>query len=435
MTIAKLAMKEDDLSTNASGESGDELCPSSSHSGSEEETVPATSRSHASRGGNRGLSSFDQIQIHSAAPWLFALAAGLLLALEWLMPAAAVLTLAFLTRPTKTQKPPRTTNVEVPHRLEQSTKTPSQAPKTTATTWRSTRVVATSKREPQLTNRHLPTRMNTPAALSPEVASTMLKEVSAIMKVQDAAKPATAAPKPAAAAPWRSSRVDATKAAPGAPKTATVAPWRSARVSAGVATEKQTQQLGSIPKVSGPSEASLAALMAALAAAETAKSMDESESAVSDASVLAPAASASVPAYTPAGFRKQIVSMMKELAQHRNTAVAVGNIRELCIPQELQAAEFADVLTRTMEERNGPLRRTYVAFVAGLVAGSPKSAFCKKQCLSGLTDFFTEAYEELAAEVPRLDKLAQCELVPTLRGVFSNAELKTILPLNLQTSA
>lgn len=135
--------------------------------------------------------------------------------------------------------------------------------------------------------------------------------------------------------------------------------------------------------------------------------------------------------YTPAGFRRELVSIMKELAQARNAAVAVGQVRMCGVPTDRQSAEFADILTRAMEERNGPVRRTYVAFAAGLAAGGENSAFNIDECVKGTGVFFSEVYEELCTEVSRLDKIVECELVPTLRAVLSPEVIKTVLPLGM----
>lgn len=136
--------------------------------------------------------------------------------------------------------------------------------------------------------------------------------------------------------------------------------------------------------------------------------------------------------YTPAGFRRELVSILKELAQHRNAAVAVGQVRSQNVPVAQQSAEFADILTRAMEERNGPVRRTYVAFAAGLAAGGEGSAFDVQECAKGTGVFFAEVYEELCSEVSRLDKIVECELVPTLRAVFSAEVMRTVLPAAMQ---
>lgn len=148
--------------------------------------------------------------------------------------------------------------------------------------------------------------------------------------------------------------------------------------------------------------------------------------------VAAPIAPKSPPvAYTPVTFRKELVSIMKELAQHRNAAVAVGQVRAQGVPKDRQSAEFADILTRAMEERNGPVRRTYVAFAAGLAAGGEGSAFIMDECVKGTAEFFAEVYEELCTEVPRLDKIVECELVPTLRAVLSPEVMKAVSPFGM----
>lgn len=371
--------------------------------------------------------------------WIFALIGVIFLAWEWPLGAAAVLTVVIVNRPTR-KKPTRTSVPTVAPQQAPQTRRPSAekqglkhnvkpatrevtTPKLVPTVvpeepqpvvvlglkqpskaviaaapWRSTRVATmVEKGEKPANARSLPKRFDAPTPAAPQVSNARLKELNTILGLS--------------------------KEQPVA-KSASVAPWRSVRVA-----EKPTPCKASAPAVAGPSKDALAALMAALDAANDAKSMDEIESTPVISAAAAVAAKA--PAHTPAEFRKALVSILKELAQHRNAAQAVGQVRSLMVPLELQCPNFVDILTRAMEERNGPVRRIYISFLTGLASGTPNSAFCKEQCLAGLVEFFSDVYEELAAEVPRLDKLAECELVPTLRAAFSDSELETALPRSL----
>lgn len=125
------------------------------------------------------------------------------------------------------------------------------------------------------------------------------------------------------------------------------------------------------------------------------------------------------PTYSPPAFRKEMMSTFKELAADRNVAKAVRRIRGQCVPQERQAAEFADAVTYVMEEPRGCARRSFVAFVVGLVA-----AFDKTECAAGLEIFFSTVYPDLLNEVPKLAKIVSIELLPTLGSIFSSEEMK-----------
>lgn len=134
------------------------------------------------------------------------------------------------------------------------------------------------------------------------------------------------------------------------------------------------------------------------------------------------------PPYTPQGFRRDIMRVMRELSSHRNVASAVREVRSRKVPKERQAAEFADILTFAMEETRGASRRSLVAFVAGLVG-----AFGKEECVSGLRLFFDGVYQDLCNEVPKLAKLVKLELVPTLSSVLTAEEAQANFPVEFMT--
>lgn len=131
--------------------------------------------------------------------------------------------------------------------------------------------------------------------------------------------------------------------------------------------------------------------------------------------------------FTNAMFRKELVAILKDLDQNRSAVAAVKRVRALQVPVSRQAAEFADILTRAVEEPRGMMRRPILAFAVGLAAGQP-SAFERSECAAGVNIFFSEVYPELCDEVPRLSKIATSELVPMLRSVFGAEELKPFIP-------
>jgi len=151
--------------------------------------------------------------------------------------------------------------------------------------------------------------------------------------------------------------------------------------------------------------------------------------------LLAPHAPAPPPGLAPvapapfdnAVFRKELVAILKDLDQNRSAVTAVQRLRACRVPLSRQAAEFADILTRAVEEPRGMMRRPILAFAVGLAAGQP-SAFQRSECVAGVQIFFSEVYPDLCDEVPRLPKIASTELVPMLRSVFSGEELTPFLP-------
>lgn len=126
-------------------------------------------------------------------------------------------------------------------------------------------------------------------------------------------------------------------------------------------------------------------------------------------------------------FRRALASILADLASDRNVPAAVRRIRVQEVPAEFQAKEFADIITRIVEERRGPLRRCAFSFVAGLAAPE-KSAFDRDACLDGIGHFFREVYPQLCIEIPRLPAIATSELLPTLANVFPKDDLIRRLP-------
>lgn len=135
--------------------------------------------------------------------------------------------------------------------------------------------------------------------------------------------------------------------------------------------------------------------------------------------------------YSPKTFRKEVTAILRDLASTRNVAAAVRRVRAQNVPMSRQAAEFTDLLTRAAEENRGIARRLSFAFAAGLTAGDA-SAFNKSECLKGLRKFFSEVYDDLGDEVPRLPVIARCELVPTMQSVMASEILNEVLPMDLK---
>jgi len=127
--------------------------------------------------------------------------------------------------------------------------------------------------------------------------------------------------------------------------------------------------------------------------------------------------------YTVHAFRRELANIMRELRLHKNPGLAVSQVRICGVPQDRQAAEFVDILTRSAEESRGPARRTFMAFVGGLTR-----AFKKEECIAGLCMFFDEVYPDLYSEIPRLPQIVITELMPTLKSVLDAGELRVLQP-------
>jgi len=137
--------------------------------------------------------------------------------------------------------------------------------------------------------------------------------------------------------------------------------------------------------------------------------------------------------FNPKKFRRELVSVLKDLAQNKNVAAAVRRVRAQQVPVDRQAAETMDILTRAAEENRGNPRRLYFAFVAGLARGNP-SAFEQVEVLSGIKAFFRDIYVDLCEEVPRLPSMIEAELVPTLREVFAVETVESLLPAGFKVA-
>jgi len=139
--------------------------------------------------------------------------------------------------------------------------------------------------------------------------------------------------------------------------------------------------------------------------------------------------------YSRKAFRKEMVAIFNDIRQARTASLngAVHRVRAQSVPKEDQPALFSEMMTRAVEEMSGPGRRLCMAFVTGVAAGSP-SAFDKECCLKGIKLFFTEVYDGLMDEVPKLPTRVEREFLPAFRTAFSVQELNEALPSRLRTA-
>lgn len=137
--------------------------------------------------------------------------------------------------------------------------------------------------------------------------------------------------------------------------------------------------------------------------------------------------------YNPKVFHRELVAIFRELSQSTNVAAAVRRVRSQNVPQDQQAAETTDILTRAAEECRGTHRRLFFAFAAGLAKGE-SSAFEKAEVAAGVQAFFSDVFEDLCEEVPRLPNIVEAELIPTLRAVFPAETINLSLPLRFRVA-
>lgn len=131
--------------------------------------------------------------------------------------------------------------------------------------------------------------------------------------------------------------------------------------------------------------------------------------------------------FNQAAFRRELVQILDGLFYDNNTARAVQCVRAQKVPEAVQDIEFEDILTRAVETANGTVRRKMIAFAVGLAAGKP-GAFSRSQCTKGVGTFLSEVCPEMRDEIPKLTSILCSEVIPTLRSVFTPAELDHHLP-------
>jgi len=139
--------------------------------------------------------------------------------------------------------------------------------------------------------------------------------------------------------------------------------------------------------------------------------------------------------YTRAGFRKELWAVLRDLAKDGDVARAVGRIEIQEVPVEHQASEFADLLTRVVEESPAAARVVFFDLCARLASGNVSAgSFAHDACLEGIESFFLEIFDELCEEVDELPTIVSTELLPTLCRACSVAELTAIVPPSLRSS-
>lgn len=132
-------------------------------------------------------------------------------------------------------------------------------------------------------------------------------------------------------------------------------------------------------------------------------------------------------------FHRELVAIFRELSQSTNVAAAVRRVRSQNVPPAQQAAETTDILTRAAEECRGTHRRLFFAFAAGLAKGE-SSAFERMQVVAGVQAFFSDVFENLCEEVPRLPNIVEAELIPTLRAVLPAETVNLSLPARFRVA-
>jgi hypothetical protein len=132
--------------------------------------------------------------------------------------------------------------------------------------------------------------------------------------------------------------------------------------------------------------------------------------------------------FESAAYRRELQSVLRDLANSINVSTAVKRIRVHSVPKQQQSVEFCDILTRAAREDYGAARRLYFAFAAGLAAGGADSVFDHDECTSGLKFFFSDICDGLSAEVPQLHKRLSTEMIPKMKSAFSSDEVTTLVP-------
>eukprot|EP00928_Gymnodinium_smaydae_P061326 TRINITY_DN45428_c0_g1_i1.p1 TRINITY_DN45428_c0_g1~~TRINITY_DN45428_c0_g1_i1.p1 ORF type:complete len:662 (+),score=145.18 TRINITY_DN45428_c0_g1_i1:125-2110(+) len=151
------------------------------------------------------------------------------------------------------------------------------------------------------------------------------------------------------------------------------------------------------------------------------------------AAVIAkPAAKPAEVPFQPALFQRKVWTALRSLASDGDVDKAVAEVRRQEVPLEQQAVEYANILTRVLEEPLAVNRRSYLRFAARLVqqgAGLNRvGAFSREACLEGLESFFLDTFDDLSEEVPDLAAVASHELMPELFLTLSREAVAACVP-------
>lgn len=166
-----------------------------------------------------------------------------------------------------------------------------------------------------------------------------------------------------------------------------------------------------------------------------AKQKSSSEADAADESVKMPTAATTntLPeeGFQVVAFRREVNTIFNDLASDKNIPKAVQRVREQKVPVAIQASQFADILSRIVEERRGAVRRCELAFIAGLGAAE-NSAFDRSQCIAGVEIFFRDVYADLCCEVHRLPAIMKSEFMPTMQTVIPASDLNKAVPASMR---
>jgi len=135
--------------------------------------------------------------------------------------------------------------------------------------------------------------------------------------------------------------------------------------------------------------------------------------------------------FNAALFHKAVWAILCDLRKGGDVLEAVHKIHAWHVPSMQQANEFADLITRAVEEKQGPARCSAFALVSHL-ASVERGVFGHAECLAGIRIFFSEVYEDLCEEVPQLPGILSAELLPALRSVFPVGEIQPLVPRDAQ---
>lgn len=132
--------------------------------------------------------------------------------------------------------------------------------------------------------------------------------------------------------------------------------------------------------------------------------------------------------FNAVAFHRALSVVLRGLNSDGDAAVAVLKIQEQKVPQNQQAKEYADLLTRACEISRKAVRTSAFGLAAGLAA--EPCVFDPTECLKGVRMFFDEIYPDLCEEVSNLGIIIRTEMIPSLRASFPGPSLETLLPPN-----
>jgi hypothetical protein len=133
--------------------------------------------------------------------------------------------------------------------------------------------------------------------------------------------------------------------------------------------------------------------------------------------------------FNAVAFHRVLSIVLRGLNSDGDVAIAVQKIQDQKVPQNQQAKEYADLLTRACEISRKAVRSSAFGLAAGLAA-EPR-VFDHAECLKGLRMFFEEVYPDLCEEVTNLGVIIRTEMLPSLQVEFPSPRLEVLLPPDL----